>query len=143
MSQYRPILLMQRNRIMSKEVLFKNIVVGLYNKPIKDCEIALKCSNGIYRLYVHKRPKESNFYAEAVEFYSCTGESENKWDCPELKVIPLFNVTACFDGVKHLEFNREDPDTPGYIYYPDMDSLIELMIKVKEIEREICRDYSF
>ena len=126
---------------MSREILFKDILVGVYEKPIKECELALECNKGNYRLYVDKRTDENHFYAYAVEFSSCNGGFENPWEDDDgLEVTPLFNVTAYYDGVRHLEFDREDEECPGYIYYPDMKGFVELISKVREIELEVCRD---
>jgi len=129
-----------RCKIMSREILFKDILVGFHKKPIKECEVAFECNSGNYRLYVDKRPEDNHFYAYAVEFASCSFNAELAWDCPNLKVTPLFNVTAYHDGVRHLEFDREDEDSPGYIYYPNMKGFMELIGKVREIEVEVCRD---
>lgn len=110
----------------------------LNDKPLCDCEMVLECNQTNYRLYIDKYPDEHVFYALAVEFVSCV--SDDKWNCPQLAVEPLFNVTAYSDGVRHLEFNREAGDMAGYIYYPNMQGLIEMFAKVREIELEICRD---
>jgi hypothetical protein len=125
---------------MSNEVLFTGLTVGFDKKPIYDCEVALTCNSGNYRLYVDKRPDDNHFYAHAVEFTSCDSGVDNIWECENLKVNSLFNITAYFDGVRHLEFNRSDEEMAGYIYYPNMDGLIKMMQKVREIELEICRD---
>ena len=109
----------------------------LSGKRLQDCEMALECK-GNYRLYVDRF--NGGFYAVAVEFHSCVGGNENIWDSDDLKVCQLFNVTAYFDGVRHLEFNREDKELAGYIYYPNMDGLISMLQKVREIEIEMCRD---
>jgi len=92
-----------------------------------------------YRLYVDTNKELNSFNAMAIEFVSCSTTSPAIWDCPELRVDQLFRVTAYHDGVRHLEFNRES-DMPGYIYYPNMQDLISLFEKIREIELNICRD---
>ena len=121
---------------MSREVLFSEILLN--KKPLSECELALECNRGNYRLYIDIEPEYKHFFAYAVQFASCSGDTESIWDCPILEVTPLFNVTAYFDGVRHLEFDRDDKDMPGYIYYPHMQCLIELMQKVREIELKVC-----
>lgn len=121
---------------MSREILFSELLLN--KKPLKECDLALECNQGNYRLYVVKEPENKCFFAYAVAFARCSGDTESVWDCPVLEVTPLFNVTAYFDGVRHLEFDREDKDMPGYIYYPDMEYIIKLMQKIREIELSIC-----
>ena len=122
--------------IMNDGTPFKNL--KLNGKPLNECELALECNGTHYRLYIDRGEEGHVFYALAVEFVSSV--SEDTWTCPHLTVEPLFNVTAYFDGVRHLEFNREAGDMAGYIYYPNMQGLIELMQKVREVELEVCRD---
>ena len=124
---------------MSDEILFKNVTLGFDDKPIKECELALECNNGNYRLYVNKNAKGGFFECLALEFNSCTS-ADNIWSCDDLMVSELFNLTAHFDGVRHLEFNRDNDDICGYIYYPNMEGIIELMQKVRQIEKDICYD---
>ena len=124
---------------MSDSVLFKDTLLGFNKKPVKECEVAIECNSGKYRLYVDKDVKRNNFQCVALEFVSCTSNS-NMWECEDLMVNPLFNLTAYFDGVRHLEFNRESKDLCGYMNYPNIDGIIHLMQKVREIEKEICYD---
>lgn len=123
---------------MNEGTPFKDL--RLKGKALNHCEMVHECNMTNYRLYVYREPENNAFYALAVEFASCATESGSAWDCPELTVEPLFSVTAYFDGVRHLEFNREAGDMAGYIYYPNMQGLIEMFQKVREIELEICRD---
>ena len=111
----------------------------LNGKPLNECELALECNQNNYRLYVDR--EDCCFYSLAVEFVSCAGSSSsNIWQCPELRVEPLFNTTAYHDGVRHLEFNREAGDMAGYIYYPDIQGIIDLFTKLREIEIEVCKN---
>lgn len=115
---------------------FKDI--RLNGKPLETCEMVLECNKTNYRLYVD-RENENRFYAIALEFNSCSAGGD-VWSCENLRVDPLFNVTAYFDGVRHLEFNREVGDMAGYIYYPNIEGLAKMLAKVREIELEVCRD---
>lgn len=119
---------------MSNSVPFESI--RLKGKPLKDCNMALECGGTDYRLYV--LIGENSFYAQAVRFASCIGDKQ--WECEYLKVEPIFNLSALFDGVRHLEFNREAGEMAGYIYYPDIAAMIELFQKVREIELQVCRE---
>lgn len=116
-------------------VLFKTLTIN--GTPLSECELMHKTVS--YRLYVDTNKELNSFNAMAIEFVSCSTTSPAIWDCPELRVDQLFRVTAYHDGVRHLEFNRES-DMPGYIYYPNMQDLISLFEKVREIELKICRD---
>jgi|JI9StandDraft_1071089.scaffolds.fasta_scaffold895158_1 hypothetical protein len=119
---------------MESGKLFTEILLD--NKPLSECELVYECNHRHYRLYVSRG--DNCFYALAVEFHSCEADGDI-WECPALEVDPLFNVTAYFDGVRHLEFNRES-DMAGYIYYPNMQGIVELFTKIRELELEICRD---
>lgn len=116
--------------------LFKNIAIN--GKPIDKCEMVLECNSGNYRLYIDRI--NNGFYAMALEFVSCNADSIDIWSNDELEVRQLFNLTAYFDGVRHLEFNRKAGDMAGYMNYPDMDGLVELFKRVREIELELCWD---
>lgn len=122
---------------MENGEFFKDL--RLNGKPLAECELTLECNHGNYRLYVDKEPENFCFYSIAVEFLSCADGSD-VWGCDDLVVEQLFNSTAYFDGVRHLEFNREAGDMSGYIYYPDLQAISEMLAKLREIELEICRD---
>lgn len=112
--------------------------IRLNNKSLRECEIALECNDGLYRLYVNRF--DGGFYAMAVEFVSSVADNDDMWDCDQLEVNQLLNLVALFDGVRHLEFNREAGDMAGYIYYPNINGLIEIFQKIREIEIQLCRD---
>ena len=117
--------------------------IKLRGKPLTECELVYKGKYDSTRLYVVK--EKSSFWAHAVEFHSCgVAEGEDAvvdyWEDDELVVNTLFEVTAYFDGVRHLEFNRNGGDMDGYLYYPPMADLIAMLQKVREIELEICWD---
>jgi hypothetical protein len=118
--------------------------IRLNGKPLSACELALDYPHSGYRLYVDRYEDVTGFEAIAVEFVSCRDDnlkaSKDFWDCPCVMANPLFNLIAYFDGVRHLEFNREAGDMAGYIYYPNMEGIIALMRRVREIEKEVCRE---
>lgn len=123
---------------MSEGIPFKEI--SLNGKPISKCEMILECNKGSYRLYIDKDIKRHQFSALAIEFVSCLAEDKKTsiWDSSSLEVQQLFSMIAYYDGVRHLEFNRESDEMAGYIYYPNMQGLVEMMQKVREIELEVC-----
>lgn len=118
-------------------MIFKDLKLGA--KPLRGCEVAFECNNGMYRLYLDRLTNAGGFRAMAVGFNSCDADCSNHWEASDLEVDDIFVVTAHFDGVKHLEFNRNEKDMEGYLYYPNMDGLIELLSKVRELEKELCR----
>jgi hypothetical protein len=123
---------------MDSGFTFKEL--SLDNNSLCNCEMVLECNSGMYRLYLLRFTDCAGFRAMAVSFNSCRVDNKNHWDAEDLIVDELFTVTAYFDGVRHLEFNRNDKDMEGYLYCTNMDGLISLLSKVREIEKEICRD---
>ena len=123
----------------SEDKLFKDIT--LQGVPLAECEPVYKGKYDNCRLYVVTGDYHS-FYAHAVEFNSCSAESaeQDHWSNDSLVVNTLFEVIAYFDGVRHLEFNRNGCDTDGYIYYPPMGDFVAMLQKVREIELEVCID---
>lgn len=103
---------------------------------LKDIDPVLECNGGLYRLYVQKYTHGS-FKAIALECVG--GDSAGPWADDAIEVEELFKVTALFDGVRHLEIKRSEEGHEGYIYYPNMEGLILMLSKVREIEVEHCR----
>ena len=71
----------------------------------------------------------------AEEFVSCEDASqvESHWFCPKLETRNLFVATVYPDGVRHLEFNRQEEGREGYIYYPDLEELSKMLRIVNEL----------
>lgn len=123
--------------MVGEEKLFAEI--RLQGKPLPECELVYQDKNDNLRLYVVRG--EDSFWAHAVEFVSAPADGgENLWEREGLIVSTVFEVTAYFDGVRHLEFNRNGGDMDGYLYYPSMVGLIAMLQKVRDLELEICRD---
>tara|TARA_R100001143_G_C3276959_1_gene94860 strand:+ start:108 stop:485 length:378 start_codon:yes stop_codon:yes gene_type:complete len=117
-------------------IFFREITLGPDNTPINECDVAVDFHDGHHRLYVLK--VDNGFYAHAVEFAGCSSDISDIWQCDQLEVNSLFNVSAYFDGVRHLEFNRDAGDLAGYIYMPNIEAIICMLAKVRELEIEIC-----
>lgn len=118
--------------------------IKLNGKPLRDCELVYKSDCDNIRLYVVR--EEHGFNAHAVQYESCSyglNEEHNKinqWENKNLVVETLFEITAYWDGVRHLSFNCNNAETDGYLYYPNIADLIAMLQKVREIELQICRE---
>ena len=120
---------------MDKDILLKDVLLNV--TPVKDCDMVLECNHGLYRLYIYKETDPTCFYAVALEWNGCESDGDI-WACEQTTVTPLFNCVAYFDGVRHLEFNRESENLAGYIYYPNIEGICELFAKLREVEKEYC-----
>jgi len=113
----------------------------LNDKYLTDLQPIIETNHSTYRLYVDVPSTHKGFYAIAVSFSSCSGTG-NVWEDPTLEVDVLFEVTALFDGIRHLEFNRgHEKNFDGYIYYPDIKYLNKLLQKIEELEETYCDAY--
>lgn len=117
--------------------LFHDMTIG--DQKIADCKIAYKSKNGgRVRMYIVDDFPLS-FEAKAVEFsrYDCIDGFNNKnvWekDGARFFVKPLFNATAYYDGVRHLEFNTDGGCDAGYIYCPEMDDIVNMLSIVRDL----------
>jgi len=101
-----------------EDKLFKDI--KLQGKPLSECELVYKGKHDNSRLYVVKDKDGNSFCAHAVEFNACPSvkDESSHWDNDGLIVNTLFDVTAYYDGVRHLQFNRNGGDMDGYLYCP-------------------------
>lgn len=116
---------------------FHTLLVG--TKPIKACELAYSGKYDNTRLYIVKG--DNSFNAHAVEFVSCPADIVGShWESSELVVQTIFEVTAYYDGVRHLEFNRNGGDMDGYLYYPEMADLIAMLQIVRDVELAHCSE---
>ena len=123
------------------EILFSELKINGNNR-VRDSELVCSSNNDQYRLYLCRDGFESGFKCLALEWVSCGGDFDgsNLWGARDCMVRQLFEVTAYFDGVRHLEFNREAEGMAGYIYYPSTKGIIELFEKVRELELKYCWD---
>lgn len=119
---------------MEEERLLSNI--RLNKKPLSECSLVLECNSGLYRLYMDKHG--IGFFAVAVEFASATVEECSHWDRECVWVKTLLTVTACIDGIRHLYVNSDAGNKSGYIHYPNMEGMIQILSKLRELELEHC-----
>ncbi|MDG3027493.1 hypothetical protein P7410_28185 [Vibrio parahaemolyticus] len=116
----------------SEQVPFDSI--ALNGKPIFEAELAYSCYSEVYRMYVSK---DENGGFMAVGLYNPF--SDNTPDCwtsnlgASFKVEVLFIASACFDGVRSLNFNQS-------ISHPSLERLTQMLTKLRMIEVEICTD---
>lgn len=116
---------------------FVDLHIG--NTPIKDCALLYQGKHDNARLYA--RAEDGYFKAHAVEVVTSeTDDSGLQWGDESTVVQTIFVATAYFDGVRHLEFNRNGGDMDGYLYYPKMVDLIAMLQKVRELEIGHCRE---
>ena len=123
---------------MDDELRFKDLRMSEGGVLLSECEMILECNRAHYRMYVLPYGNCVGFECMAIQFVSCTGSKKSVWDGDNLIVSKLFQCTAYFDGVRHLEFNRNSGDMDGYINYPDIESLCRLMGELKELEYKYC-----
>lgn len=114
------------------EVNFHEMEMG--GVLVKDTELAYSCPFEVYRLYVMK-DEDQGFRAVAL-YNPYSDNTKESWkenlEYP-LKVNVLFDVWACFDGVRHLNFNR-------YVSFPCLDRIGVMLKEVRRIELETCPD---
>ena len=121
--------------MMEGGILFSELKIR--GTPLSDCERI--DFEGDYRLYIKR--DNHGFDAMAVSFSSCSGDDDDDvWECSELMVDVLLELTALFDGVRHVWFAPYDTTQKGYVNYPDMQGVINVMSKLRELEKELCWD---
>lgn len=52
----------------------------------------------------------------------------------------LFNGYAMFDGVRHMWLNTDQDEIFGYVNYPNIEQLVEILTEIRKLELEFCRD---
>lgn len=95
----------------------------IWESSTSDCRVYLLPSaedNGWYKLYC----------------FECTGYlygcRDVRWEHGDTTLSKLFECdVVSFDGVRHLEFNRNGTEMDGYLYYPSMGALVEALSFVK------------
>lgn len=98
---------------------------------------------GEYKLFFKVRPKDNPGFEFKV-FRWCTGgpsetgekEPDDVWDSPGVTVQNVFSGIAFFDGLRHVNFGIADMG--GYLNYPDVVSVIKMMTRLAELEKEHC-----
>ena len=101
----------------------------------------VSCKNGMDLLWKDSKDKYRIYLVQPntcwYKVYCLKLEShtfcDSPWDHTSNTVSKIFEADVVdFDGVRHLEFNRNGIDTDGYLYYPDMEVVIEALSFVKD-----------
>lgn len=121
---------------MNEDVkLLQDIMVGQYSIP--ECALIYSGQHDNNRLYVHVNEADMIFHAVALEFVSCDSE-DTMWKTGTMEVRILFHAKCLYDGIRHLEFNRLGTSYDGYLYYPPMGDLVQMLSIIREIEVKMC-----
>ena len=122
---------------------FIDLVVG--DSKLSDIEPIYSDEYDYIRLYFAETV--CGFDAHAVDFISCDNNGHDdddghQWNHNNTIVNTIFEVTAHSDGdgVRHLEFNRNGGNQDGYLYYPKMQCLIDMLQMVRDLELKLCAD---
>lgn len=93
------------------------------------------CLDANTRLYVLRDPKiEKAGKFVAVQFVLAENMADQSvWDDADVYVSVLCEGWACFDGVRHLYWTPDSDCKPGYIYYPDLYAIAELMRLLEQV----------
>lgn len=62
------------------------------------------------------------------------------WICKDEYLEISFNGIAYFDGVRHMWLGTEQNEIFGYINYPNIKDLIEILQEIKKLEILFCMD---
>ncbi len=85
-------------------------------------------------------PSQAGFDFYCVEFVS-SGLVEDHWECPELQVERIVEGVAYFDGIRHMNWGTTEAEykSDGYLYYPEIGELTDLVGKLAALEKKWCR----
>jgi len=130
---------------MENSVLLKNITHERRTKErICDWEYVEVTYNGI-RVY-YKSDDEIGlgflFYAvERTAHIPNPKRKDDEWQPDYAYVECVYFGTAYFDGIRHLYMGDIETDNFGYHYYADLESHIETLKVIHELEKKYCRDW--
>lgn len=117
-----------------------------YHKDERVCDWGfIEVPNHNVRVYY--KPNEEiglgfNFYAveNTGGVYTKEYEKDN-WNVDSCFASCLFNGIAYFDGIRHLYMGDEATDNFGYYYCASLETNIETLKVIRELEKKYCRDY--
>lgn len=107
--------------------------------------IFIQSSNHDVRVY-YKPNKEIgkgfNFYAIENIGGICNPEYDiDDWNENSCFVVCLFHGVAYSDGIRHLHMGDKLTDNFGYHYYANLESNIETLKIIRELEKKYCLYY--
>lgn len=89
----------------------------------------------ITRLYYAVR--DNGFEFLALSITGSLASCKDVWsDLVHTTVDVIYHGSAYFDGVRHLYMNMNDD--LGYIYYPCLETQIEILKALRELELKYC-----
>lgn len=106
---------------------------------IKGLELLWESSTSDCRVYLQPPTQDGIWYKlYCFECNSYSYEHEDvRWGHIDTTLSKLFECdVVSFDGVRHLEVNRNGTEMDGYLYYPDMAALVEALSFVKLFAEE-------
>lgn len=110
--------------------------IEIVDSFVKDWEVLYESSDHNKRLYVKSRNKGEGFEAVAVEFASGSGDYKDSWwDDTKLAVVIIFEATAYYDGIRHIEWYPLDE---GYTNYPGVGDIAEMLQILSNKEKQEC-----
>lgn len=105
--------------------------------------------NDKWRIYYKKDPCYNTcnsscdgghgFTFAVIHWVSSNGIGGDIW-ANDTEVEFSFNGIACFDGVRHMWLATEQEEIFGYINYPFLEDLIEILTEIRNLEITFCSD---
>lgn len=124
------------------ELLLKEAVYPMGNsKELFHLWTFVVCANVEmeHRIY-YKKSEEDGLGFEYVGIVESSHEADHEsFDLRSQEVDILFYGIASFEGIKH-HFNGYAED--GYWFYPDIESITEMLIQLRSLEKKYCRDHA-
>ena len=53
----------------------------------------------------------------------------------------LLNGTAYYDGIRHFYLGDKQTENEGYLYYPNLKSIIKCLEEIRKLGKKFCRMY--
>ena len=105
--------------------------VKLDDSRLTFCALSYKDSYDNYRLY--SKATSGGFEFVLLKFNSCPYTKDKDLWSVQTECSILLKGCALYDGVRHLTFADN-----GYINYPDLQELSEVLKALKDLEKEYC-----
>lgn len=127
---------------MQEYPLLKDILEDVILAGVNDGLYYINLSNDV-RMYYSPNTDFNGF-----DFWVLSGTSEAvgddhvpgkwSWNPDKIQVEMIFHGVAYFDGIRHLYMGDPSNEDEGYIYYPDMKELSQLMIVLNDLQYIYC-----
>ena len=90
------------------------------------------------RVYYEATGRKLGFDFYVTDFVSSSGNTDDPYDDPGLRVECLFNGVAMFDGIRHLYMGDKTTDNEGYLYYPSSMLIAKVFAALRVLEERFC-----